>query len=1033
MAIDPIAAVEQKQRLDLLSAQQVPTGLTEPLTGPAIPDGSFEVAGMGTPIAKALGRLLGGPDLEKARQGVQAHRGRVDDPTAAPPSPLDPEIPPSAAPGVEVPVPEAPRAPDRVPEGATIDPASRLSPEALDKRVLDQARPIRTSDVEANEALKAILEPKRTELLSDGLTDFRAIGSQGDVKIPDEGNIHALIEHTSQTYKLEVDEATRGVITHAVSQELADIIGMNPEKLMAAVMNMRDTGGVPIHQGAGLSETVMAVRDLLYTELSKLDALAEITREGGRGDLLNFRQQLEVVSNLQTNFKGIQTEIGRSLGIFRTPMDHAHPAFREINLNKMLDEFGGEGDLKALATVYLKTPVGRQRAQFTKVSKYRKFTNAAFEVWLNGLLSGPITHTKNFIAAGLTVFAEVPVHLTAATIGTARRAMGGAGGETFGEVRAMMFGQMMAMREALSAAGTSYRTGELPIAGSKLGDAVSAGDSRAPAFSAEGFEISRATAAGNLFAMGVDALGTFMTLGRIPTKALGFEDTLWKVVAQRGHLWQQAFRAAEAQGLKGASAAQFMTDFIVNPPAAAIKEGDDLARKLTLQQPLEGKLGRWVQTGARLGMMRWFIPFVKTPYNAFTFAFEHSIFAPMTKNFQETMRSGTKAQQDVALARIGLGSAGAIAVGFAAASGQITGGGPEDSGLRAALRRQPSNWQPYSVLINGTYYSYAGAEPYSTIVGLMADATELVQTGLIDQDEGDELLTGVLFALSKNMSNKTFMQGFSNFMNAITNGERYAERIVGSFTKTLPPIVGSGIVRQTAQTMDPFRRDPLELESMPRDFADLPMKIQQQNSEVLARYDSWAWINSRIGELKANIPGWSKTIPALRDFWGRKVVNEGAWGPEPMSPIYMSAGRDTEMVIDGKTYDTGVIDEEMIRLKMSHKGHPDNYAGFPMNAAERDYFQERAGRWAVLLMSKVYSDGGYQELRKSGVRQRPTTEVNKRLKLILSKPIVAARKSALNDLMNHQDLGADFRQSYNQFKRLEGKVIERSYRGNVGE
>ena len=1030
MAIDPSLAAREGQQLDLLSAQQVPTGLTEPLTGPAVPDQSFEVAGMGTSIGKALGRLFGGPDLEKARQGLGDAR-QVDDPTAAQPGPLDPdEVPPSAAPEVEVPT-TAPR--------VEPEPIPTLSPEALDKRVRAQANPIRTSDVEADEVLKATLEPRRTELVSDGLTDFRTVGAAGDVKIPDEGNVYALIEQTSQTYKLQVDEATRGAITHEVSQELADIVGINPKQLMAAVMKMRGTGGVPIVEGAGISETILAVRNLLYTEVSKLDALAELasSSKGSSEDLLNFRQQLEVVSNLQTNFKGIQTEIGRSLGIFRVPIGHAHPAHREINLTRMLDEFGGEGDLKDLAKAYTLLPTGRQRVQFTKVSKWKKFTNAAFEVWLNGLLSGPITHTKNFVAAGLTVFAEVPVHLTAATIGTARRAMGGEGGESFGKVRAIMFGQMMAMREAIGAAGTFARTGEVPIAGSKLGDAVRAGDKRTvPAFSAEAFEISRATATGNLFAIGVDALGSFMTLGRIPTKALGFEDTFWKVVAQRGHLWGHAFEAAEAQGLKGDSAAQFMTDFMVNPPAAAIQEADDLARKVTLQQPLESRLGKWVQSGARLGMMRWFIPFIKTPYNAFSFAFEHTLLARLTKNFQETMESGTRAQKDVALARIALGSAGAIAVGFAAASGQITGGGPEDPGLRAALRRRrPEKWQPYSVLVNGTYYSYAGAEPYSTIVGLMADSTELVQTGLMDQDEADQLLTGVLFALSKNMSNKTFMQGFSNFMNAITNGERYGRRITEAFAKTLPPILGSGIVRQTAQAMDPLRRDPLELESMPRDFADLPMEIQQQNSAVLARYDSWAWINSRVGELKANIPGWSKTIPALRDFWGRKVVNEGAWGPEPMSPIYMSAADDTEMVIDGKTYDTGVLDEEMIRLKISHKGHPDDYAGFPMTAVERDYFQERAGMHAARLMSRRYNLGDYQRLRERGVRQRPKSAVNERLRSLLGQQIIQARKRALQDLKQHPDraIRKDFNLSHRQFQALEKKVVRKSFYGNAGE
>lgn len=1020
MAINPTAAVEQKQQLDLLSAQQVPTGMTERLTGPAIPDQSFEVAGSG--IAKAIGRLLGGPDLEKARQGLGDARQKVDDPVAAQPEPLDPEVPPSTAADVEVPT-TAPR--------VEPEPVPTLSPEALEKRVRGQANPIRVSDVEADDALKATLEPRRTELVSDGLTDFRTVGAAGDAKIPDEGNVYALIEQTSQTYKLQVDEATRGKIRHEVSQELADYIGGSPEKIMAAVMNMRGTGGVPIVEGAGLSETILAVRDLLYTEVSKLDALAEAASSprGTAEDLLNFRQQLEVVSNLQTNFKGIQTEIGRSLGIFRVPIDHAQPAYRDINLSRMLDEFGGEGDLKDLAKAYTALPTGRQRAQFTKVSKWRKFTNAAFEVWLNGLLSGPITHTKNFVAAGITVFAELPVHLTAASIGSVRRAMGGEGGETFGEVRAMMFGQMMAMREAMSAAGTSFRTGEVPIAGSKLGDAVRAGDKRAPAFSAEGFEISRATAAGNLFAYGVDALGSFMTLGRIPTKALGFEDTLWKVVAQRGNLWQQAFRAAEAQGLKGDSAAQFMTDFMSNPPAAAIKEADDLARKLTLQQPLESRLGRWVQSGARQGPMRWFIPFVKTPYNAFAFAFEHSPLAPLTKNYKDAIASGDKARIDVASARIGLGSAGAVAVGMMTASGQITGGGPTDPGLRAALYRK--GWQPYSVLINGTYYSYAGAEPYSTIVGLMADAVELVQTGMADQDQADEILTGVLFSLGKNLSNKTFMQGFSNFMNALTNGERYGSQVVESFARTAVPVLGAGVTRQATKSIDPYRRDPLEFQSMPREFAELPMEIQQQNSEVLARYDTWAWINSRIGELKANVPGWSEEVPALRDFWGRKVVNEGAFGPDIMSPVYMSAADDTEMVIDGKTYDTGQLDDEMIRLKISEKGHPDDYAGFPMTAAERDFFQERAGMYAVKEMTYLLESIDYQQDRELGLRQRADSAVNEKLRNQMRERITTARRDALTDLRFHPDLGDGFNQSEMQFGDLEIEVRDQSIYGET--
>ena len=1018
MAIDPTTAVEQKQQLDLLSAQQVPTGLTEPLTGPAVPDQSFEVAGWATPIGEALGRLLGGSDLEKARQGLgDARQRRLDDPTAAQPGPLPDEVQPTAAPEVGVPT-TAPR--------VEPEPIPTLSPEALGKRVRTQANPIRPSEMEADEFLKATLEPKLTERVSDGLTDFSTVGAGGDVKIPNEGKVYETIQQTSDTYKLNVDEATRGKIRHEVSQELADYLRISPKKLMAAVMNMRDTGGVPIVEGAGISETILAVRNLLYTEVSKLDALAEVAKEGDRADLLNFRQQLEVVSNLQTNFKGIQTEIGRSLGIFRIPVGHAHPAYRDINLSNMVQEFGGMGDIQKLAEAYLKLPTGSQRVNFTRVSKFKKFSNAVFEVWINNLLLGPITHTKNFVAAGLTVFGEIPVAFTAAAMGSVRRGLGGEGGVTFSQARATMFGQMMSVREALSAAGSSYRTGATPIAGSKLGDLSTAEQLRVPAFSAEAFEISRNSKGGSALASGVDALGSFLTLGRVSTRALGFEDTFWKVVAQRGHLWGQAMSAAEAKGLKGDSAAQFMADWMAAPPAEAIKQADDLARRVTLQTPLEGSVGKHVQGLARNGFMRWFIPFIKTPFNAFTFAFEHTPLAGFTKQYQEAIASGDKARIDVARARVGLGSVAGLAIASSAASGQITGGGPKDSGLRAGLYRK--GWRPYSIKVGGKYYSYAGAEPYSTIVGLVADAVVLVQTGNANQDEYDEILAAVTFALGKNLSNKSFMQGFATFFNAVTQGDRYAENVARNFATSLPPLIGSGLTRQAARATSEFRKDPIEYEKMPRELRELPMEVQQQYSEVLGRYDEWAWINTRLGELAANVPGWSDSVPAMRDFWGRKVPNGGAWGPDIMSPIYMSVNQDEEIEINGRMYETGVIDDEMIRLKISQKGHPDNYAGFPFNAKERDFFQEQAGKYSLMQMTKTYSGRRYQKMRKIGVNQRPGSQVNLDLKSSMESAYGTARKLALRDLRKHKDLGKNFRQSEKQYSKLTLREVPKASR-----
>ena len=1007
MAIDPALATQRAEQLNLLGAGAVGSGITEAPIGPVVQDPAMQpispemqpispemrpvspemqpvqVAGMGQSIGKLIGRLIGGEDLEAARR-LQRDQPDVPEEIASPEDQIDPVAP-------------------------AVKPAINLSEEALAARIQEQSDRIRPTEVETNELLQATLEPQRTELVSEGMTDFTAVGARGDAKIPDEGSVLAIIEKTSQTYRMEVDEATRGVVTHEVSQELADYIGMDPQKVLRAVMNMRDTGGVPIIEGAGLSETLLAVRNLLYTEVSKLDAMVDSVIDeagnvkGGAEELLNFRQQFEVVSNLQSQFKGAQTEVARSLGIFRVPMDQGAGAMRDINLANLMHEFGGQDNLSDLAKAYKALPTGKQRAQAAqKLSKFKKFTNAAFEVWMNLLLSGPITHTKNFVSAGMATFGEIPVNLVAATMGSVRRAAGGEGGVTFGEVRAQAFGQLMAIREAFMAAGKSYRTGQVPIAGTKLMDTAGPRQGRAPAFSSEAFEY------GGIFAPAVDAIGSFLTLGRIPTKALQFEDTFWKVVAQRGSLYQQAYRAAREQNLSNDDAAGFIAEFVSNPPATAVKEADDLARLVTLQQPLESKLGKSVQGMARVGFMRWFVPFVTTPYNAFSFAFEHSPLASFTKNFQDAMTSGDPARIDRARARRALGSTAAATVGFMAANGLVTGGGPKDPGLRAGYMDQ--GWRPYSIKVGNEYYSYAGGEPYSTIIGITADMVEVAQLGLADQDEIDQIASAVVFAFSKNMTNKTFMEGFSRVVDAMSDPGRYSENVISGFTRSAVPAV----VRQGGQLFMDERVRSLENVPLPQELSDLNIEQQQRFNSVLERYEEWAWIKDRLDQIKDQIPGWGNA-PAMRDFWGRKVANQGALGPDIISPIYRS------------THEPNVLDEEMLRLKIRETHHPREYLGFPFSAEEYEFFQERAGMYAAEFMTRLFNSAGYQRLRETGLPQRFDAEVNQRAKAEMQKQIRNARQRALRDLLYDEDLGQNLRESMRQHERMRGELERESF------
>ena len=111
--------------------------------------------------------------------------------------------------------------------------------------------------------------------------------------------------------------------------------------------------------------------------------------------------------------------------------------------------------------------------------------------------------------------------------------------------------------------------------------------------------------------------------------------------------------------------------------------------------------------------LRYFMPFFKTPYNAFKYAFIDR--GPIGAFYGEGKRAidrakmpgasmADKAAGDMAMARLIMGNSTAAVMAMMTAEGSITGGGPADPGVRAALKE--TGWQPYSIKIGNTYVSY---------------------------------------------------------------------------------------------------------------------------------------------------------------------------------------------------------------------------------------------------------------------------------------------------------------------------------------
>ena len=733
----------------------------------------------------------------------------------------------------------------------------------------EKGNTFKVDDAQVINVLDNIKKP--ANISEDGLlSDFRALGSAGDKKIPDEGRVLSAIEAISLEYKPQIDEATRGQITQEATRQMADLLGMTEERLSAAVLN-RGPGSIINVEGMGLAETMLAARDLLITEIQKLDELAKKAEFGGDTKALQFRSQLELVAQLQFNIKGSQTEIARALGSFKIPArsgrgDTANMAERD--LSSLLEDFGGTGDIRDMAKAYNSQAVAvHQKAKFAQLgsmSKFGRFSDAMYEAWINLLLSSPITHFKNTVGAMLTTFANVPETYAAASIGTARRMMGQKGGTTFTQANAQLFGVVMALGDAFAGAGRAFRTGERVIAGSKI-DAIK-GKRPGKAFSSQGMEESS-------LATAVDILGNVLTLGRVPTRALEAEDTFFKVIATRMSLYENALSTGQAQGLQGEALVNHIAEFLYDPPDIQIEAGDAFAKYVTLQSDLD-PIGKALSNSRRVPVIRYFVPFLKTPYNAFKYVFrDRTPLGLMSAEIRSQLARGRapgatqldKQVAEMAMARMAIGSAAAITFAAMSAQGHITGSGPADRGLQANLRAQ--GWRPYSIRIPnsetaerplGEHISYMAFEPFTTLFMVGADANEIMMDGSLSGADTDEIVGHVAAMFAHQLTDKTFMSGFTDLISTLQDPTRYA----GS---TLDNFVRSAVPRVVAQTKK----------------SGIPGLV---NADPVVRNARTA-----IDQIKSQLPGFSKTLPPRRNHFGQIKLLDGSRGPDFISPFYSSA------------------------------------------------------------------------------------------------------------------------------------------------
>ena len=535
--------------------------------------------------------------------------------------------------------------------------------------------------------------------------------------------------------------------------------------------------------------------------------------------------------------------------------------------------------------------------------KSKKLAKLGTEIYMTSLFSNPASHAANIGSNLLTSTWSIPERFLAA--GYEALAWGATLGKHerqvfFGEPGAMVFGAMTALRDAIVEAGYTLRTGESRLPNvlqdmafhHQLAEAKRVlGEKPLYRYGPEGIREVQRTAEETTVGQG---MSYWSMIWRSPMRALGAEDVAFKIINRNMEIYAQAYREAARTGDMSFSNLRHM---VANPSDEVASRADQFATALTFQRSINelgpvfqqvGSIGTQIQdfTLANIPLGRLIAPVMRTPINIAHFTVER---APGLNLLSSTFRADIAAGGALRAQAVGKLAGGASMAGVVymlAGSGMITGGGPADVEMRKQ-KHELTGWQPYSIRIGDTYYSYDRLAPLGAVLGLIADASEI--GGHLDDYKAQTLGTAVALAVANNLTSKTFLEGAANLFAATAGDSKAMGRLAGSLISITTP----GVLRGATKVTDPYRREVN------------PGAVPEGGGKGSIAQEVQYLINA----YKANIPGLSTDRPPQLNLWGEPIEIPAGWHPDWISPVFRAF-----MPISASRMDEDVPGKEITRL-----------------------------------------------------------------------------------------------------------------------
>lgn len=726
--------------------------------------------------------------------------------------------------------------------------------------------------------------------------------------------------------------ASRKTQTHAETQAAAEGLRLSVEQALAL-----DPLTVPLAQAKAYQH---ALRDLNVAASTHLAEIGKRAAAGEAGLDAAGWAAFDLAGELSQKQEMIGTEGGRIIEARKIMAD-----FDPAEFQRLREQMAGaqRGDFATVARRLEALPGGtkgvrarsfiRQTWEMLKMGK-----DMAHELWINWLLTNPVTHAANVAGTGGTTLWEIPERQVAEIVH--QLFGGGPEGVQMGETAAILRSGVGALRDGFRLMGkASQHAAELSSIEREM-----LGRSRV--------EFPRQISAANVaermgwnpdtaWGRAMDALGTATSL---PTTGLGIEDAFWKGVNYRMELSALALREGKARGLTGEALAAAVKDLEVNPTAPMMADAVQASMVRTLNNQL-GPAGQlFMQFADKVPGGRVVAPFIRTPVNSFKwFGQRAPILAQLSaKNWQDMAAGG--AAREMAVARQALGAAFTAVIAYEVSQGNITGGGPTDKGLRK-LQRDPhaSTKPPYSFKVGNDYYNLSRLDPqFGTFVGAIADYMELASQ-VPTQDAYDEWAAygeALVIASGHLLINKTWAQGAAALMDAIQDPDKQFGKLRQSYARSVVP---AGL-RQFTRT--------------------------QVDDNVVRE------VRGITDAIKSGLPYYVNQVPVDRNLiTGEAIEYPPGWGPDMVTPITVTQKTDSlvfaeiqknKIKLTGVPRALGGTEVEGPLMTDQRPGPP-----IPLSAAQRDY-------WRLAMTQHYKPDGAtlyeaLDDLVRSARYQEQTT------------------------------------------------------------